>query len=348
MHSHFPRYLVAAVQAAPVFLDKAGTVAKAVKLIGQAAEAGARLIAFPECFLPGYPWWVWLDNPGWGMQFVRRYFENAMEVGDDACLALCKAARDNRIHVVMGYVERAGGSLYIAQLIIDDSGKIVAARRKLRATHVERTVFGEGDGSDIAVHATSLGQLGALCCWEHTNPLLKYAMFAQNEQVHVASWPSFTLYGGQAYAFAADLNIAFSQIYAAEGQCFVLVSSNLVSQDMQDMLCDTPEKRQMLAVGGGIARVFGPNGQPVGEPMDAMAEGLLIREIDLGDIALAKAAADPVGHYSRPDVLRLLFNAERQDRVKPFSVTGGAPHAPRHAVADPSTEEGARDAPHAA
>jgi nitrilase len=314
----FPKYKVAAVQAAPVYLDRDATVAKGIKLIEEAAAQGAKLIAFPECWIPGYPWWVWLDAPAWGMQFVRRYFENALEVGDAACKALCSAARKNKIFVVMGFVERAGGSLFISQLTIDDQGELLHARRKLRATHVERTVFGEGDGSDLAVHATAIGNLGALNCWEHTNPLTKYAMFAQNEQIHVASWPSFTLYVGQAYALGCDLNAAFSQVYAAEGQCFVVVSSNLVSQDMQDILCDTPAKRQMLGVGGGIAQVYGPNGQPLCTPLAPDAEGVLYCDIDLGDIALAKAAADPIGHYSRPDVYRLLLNTEKQSRVERF------------------------------
>ena len=110
----------------------------------------------------------------------------------------------------MGYSERDGGSLYIAQLLMDQDGELVATRRKLKATHVERTVYGEGDGSDIRVHNTALGRVGALCCWEHLNPLTKYAMYAQNEQIHIASWPSFSLYEGAAYALGPQLNTAVS------------------------------------------------------------------------------------------------------------------------------------------
>ena len=119
--------------------------------------------------------------------------------------------------VVMGHSEKQGGSLYIGQWIIDADGETVAQRRKLKPTHVERTVFGEGDGSDLAVYDTSLGRVGALCCWEHLQPLSKYAMYAQNEQVHIAAWPSFSLYRGGAYALGPEVNNAASRIYAVEG-----------------------------------------------------------------------------------------------------------------------------------
>src|SRR6267378_6530639 len=158
---------VATVQAAPAFLDMQAGVVKAIRLIEEAAANGARLVAFPECWIPGYPWWIWLGSPAWGMQFVRRYHENSMIAGGPECQALQAAAREHEIFVVMGYSERDGGSLYIAQLLMDQDGALVAARRKLKATHVERTVYGEGDGSDIRVHNTALGRVGALCCWEH-------------------------------------------------------------------------------------------------------------------------------------------------------------------------------------
>ena len=124
---------------------------------------------------------------------------------------------------------------------------------ELKPTHVERTVFGEGGGSHLQVHDTRLGRLGALCCWEHLQPLTKYAMFSQQEQVHVASWPSFSLYRGMAYALGPELNGAASQMYAAEGQCFVIAACATVSPAMLDLLGDSPDKRQMLQPGGGFA-----------------------------------------------------------------------------------------------
>ena len=171
-------------------------------------------------------------------------------------------------------------------------------------------MFGEGDGSDLAVHELEIGRVGALCCWEHLQPLTKYAMYSMGEQLHVASWPSFSLYRGLAYALGPELNTAASQIYAAEGQCFVLAPCGVVNEAMVELLCDSDA-----------------------EPLGETEEGLLLVEVDIGLISLAKAAADPVGHYSRPDVMRLLLNrdpAPRVERLRPgFQV-----------VEEPETEVG--------
>ncbi len=298
----------AAVQAEPVWLDADATTDKVVALIEEAARNDADLVAFPETFIPGYPWWIWLGSPAWGMQFVARYHANSPTRDGSHMSAIREAAAANEIHVVVGYSERAGGSLYMGQAIIDDTGDLVAARRKLKPTHVERTVFGEGDGSDLQVHDLELGKLGALCCWEHLQPLTKYAMYSMGEQIHVASWPSFSVYRGAAYALGPELNMAASQMYAAEGQVFVVAPCAVVGPTGLELFCDTPDKAQLLLEGGGFARIFGPDGSPLGEPIPEDQEGIVYADLDLSMISVAKSAADPVGHYSRPDVTRLLLN----------------------------------------
>ena len=310
-----PKLRVAAVQAAPVFLDLDGTIDKTIDLMAQAAGQGVKLIAFPETWVPGYPWWIWLDSPAWGMQFVQRYSDNALVVGSAEFDRIRDAARKHGIWVSLGYSEKAAGSLYIAQALIDDQGNVLQTRRKLKPTHVERTVFGEGDGTDLAVMETGIGNVGMLCCWEHLQPLSKYAMYAQNEQIHIASWPSFSLYRGAAYALGPELNNAASQLYAAEGQCFVLAPSATVSKEMHALLCTDETKRQLLLPGGGFTRIFAPDGSPLGETLAEGEEGIVYADIDLGMISLAKSAADPAGHYSRPDVTRLLLNKTPGDRV---------------------------------
>jgi aliphatic nitrilase len=322
-----PKPRVAAVQAAPVFLDIDATIDKAVGLIARAADKGVNLIAFPETWIPGYPWWIWLDSPAGGMAFVQRYHDNSVTIGSPEFQLLADAARKYHVWVSMGFSEKSGGSLYMAQALFDDKGNVVQTRRKLKPTHVERTVFGEGDGSHLAVVETAIGNIGSLCCWEHLQPLTKYAMYSQNEQIHVAAWPSFSLYRGAAYALGPELNNAASQMYAAEGQCFVVAPCATVSREMVEMLCTDDMKRHLLLEGGGFARIYGPDGSPIGTPLAENEEGLLIADIDLGMISLAKAAADPAGHYSRPDVTRLLLNKTPGDRVVaqalPGMVVGG-------------------------
>jgi nitrilase len=317
-----PRFRAAAVQAAPAFLDLDAGVDKAIGLIAEAAAHGAKLIGFPETWLPGYPWFIWLDSPAWGLQFFQRYHDNSLAYGTPQAARLAAAAREHDITVVMGLSERQGGSLYIAQWMIGPDGETIARRRKLKPTHVERTVFGEGDGSDLSVYDTVLGRLGGLCCWEHLQPLSKYAMYAQHEQVHVAAWPSFSMYTGVAHALGPEVNTSASRIYAVEGSCFVVAPCATVSAEMVDLLCTDDTKRALLAPGGGYARIFAPDGQVMHEPLAPDAEGIVYADLDLGMISLAKAAADPAGHYARPDVTRLLLNKTPGDRVVPFAAPG--------------------------
>ena len=318
---------VAAVQAAPVYMDLAAGVAKAIDLIDQAGRAGVQLLAFPETWLPGYPFFLWLDAPAWTMPLVGRYHTHAIVAGSAEDDALRAAAQRNSVTVSLGVAERAGGSLYMAQWLYGPDGELIARRRKLKPTHVERTLFGESDGSHLKVSPTALGRIGQLCCWEHLQPLTKYAMYAQQEQIHIACWPSFSLYVGAAYALGPELNVAASQLYAAEGQCFVLAACAVVSPAMVEMLCDTAPKRELLRPGGGYSRIFGPDGAPLAAPLAPDAEGLIMADIDLQAITYAKVAADPVGHYSRPDVLRLMFNDQANACVVPFEADfneGGA------------------------
>lgn len=312
---------VAVVQAEPRWLDLAAGVEQAVGLIADAAAGGARLVAFGETFLPGYPWWIWLDSPAWGMRFVPRYSANSMTRDGAEMTRIAAAAAEHGVHVVLGFSEKAGGSLYMAQAFIDDTGRVVSVRRKLKPTHVERSVFGEGDGSDLQVHDTKLGRLGALNCWEHFQPLTKYTMYSLGEQIHVASWPSFSVYRGGAKALGPEVNTAASLVYAVEGQTFVLAPCGVVGDAAHEVFCDDDMKKQLLLKGGGFARIYGPEGSELAAPLAETEEGLLFADLDFSLIAIAKSAADPVGHYSRPDVFRLQVNLSANPRI----VHSGAP-----------------------
>jgi aliphatic nitrilase len=308
-------YKVAAVQAAPEFMNLDAGIDTAIALIAQAADHGARLIAFPECWLPGYPWWIWLGTAAENLRYFADYHNNCLVRDSEEMQRLQDTAREHGIFVSMGASERDHGSLYIAQFLIDDAGQMVQARRKLKPTHAERTVFGDGDGSDIDVFDTELGRVGQLSCWEHLQPLTKYAMYSLHEQLHIAAWPSFSCYP-EAYALGPQLNNSVAQVYAAEGQCYVVAPCATVSQAMIETMVDTPLQAELLLEGGGYAQIFGPDGRPLCDALPPNEEGLLFADIDLQAIAIAKSFADPVGHYSRPDVMRLQLNRQPQPCVE--------------------------------
>lgn len=332
-----PKFKAAVVQAAPAFLDLDRAVEKAIELIAEASSSGAKLIAFPETWIPGYPWWIWLGSPAWsiGRGFVQRYFDNALQYGSPQAERIRQAAARYEITVSLGFAEREAGTLYIAQWLIGPDGESISRRRKLKPTHAERTAFGEGDGSDLSVHETALGRIGSLCCWEHLQPLTRYAMYSQDEQIHVGAWPSFSLYEPFANALSADVNVSVSKVYSVEGQCFVLAPCATVSESMIQEMCDTPDKQSLIRAGGGHAAIFGPDGTLLTPKVSDDYEGLLYAELDLGLISIAKNAADPTGHYSRPDVTRLLLNRRRSRRVEEM----GGPIEPAPTLEDVSDEE---------
>lgn len=320
---------VATVQAEPVWLDADKTIDKAIGFIEEAAKNGAKLIAFPEVFIPGYHWHSWCGSPAYALKFARRYLLNSMSVGDARMQRLMAAARDNNIYVLTGYVERGGGnmgggSLYMAQVFISDTGEIIGNRRKLKPTHTERSVYGEGNGSDLVVWETPIGRVGGLNCFEHFQPLEIYAMATMHEQIHVASWPSFCLYPHEGtYACSVvEPNDMVTRMYAMETQSFVLCATTLVTEECHKVFCDTPEKIDLLGHGGGFARIYHPSGvdlAPNHIPEDE--EGILYADIDLNDILEAKAFIDPVGQYSRPDVLSININRNSN----PFARVTGEP-----------------------
>jgi aliphatic nitrilase len=304
----FRQTRVAIAQIEPVWLDAAATLDKAIAAIGDAADQGAELVAFPEVCIPGYPWWIWHGPLSYASRFVTRYQENSIRRDGPEMVRLARAARDNRIVVVMGFSEYDRGSLYMSQATFSEHGELVSVRRKLKPTHVERAIYGDGTGADLQVHALSVGRVGALNCWEHFQPLTKYALFSMGEEIHVASWPNMSNYTDLALTFGPEVTHAINMSYAVEGQTFVLEAHNTMTQSGVDYFLHDEATRENLRVGGGISRIWGPNGESLGEPLAEDEEGLLVADLDFELIAAAKAAADPVGHYSRSDIFQLHIN----------------------------------------
>ena len=323
MPDTYAKFKAAAVAASPIFLDREASTEKACQLIGVAAKEGAELIVFPEVYLPGYPYWIWLGSPSWGAKYFHELFKNAVELESPTVDALCDSARGANAHVVMGMTERDGGTLYNTLLYISRDGEILGRHRKLQPTHVERTVWGRGDGSDIRVYNTDLGTIGGLICWEHTMDLVRYAMVALGEEIHCAVWPGVdTLHHNPHSKIFKNITESAARHHAVAGQVFVINVQSPISQPMIDKM-EMQNKEDMISVGGGWTAIIDPVGQIIGGPLEGEA-GIVYAEIDLEERIGAKFACDSVGHYARPDVVRLLMDPEPQHTAQagPLSDTG--------------------------
>ena len=298
----------AVAQFEPAWLDAKGTIDKVLYWIGRAADEGAEIVAFPEVVIPGYPWWIWHGPLSHANKYRVRYHENSIQRDGPEMRVIARAARDKRIVVVLGFSEYDRGSLYMAQATFSNLGELIAVRRKLKPTHVERAIYGDGTGADLQVHDLSIGRVGALNCWEHFQPLSKYAMIAMGEQIHVASWPNMSNYAQEITTFGPDLTNCVNRTFAVEGQLFVLEAHNTISQAGVDFFTYDEATARNFKPGGGCSRIWSPNGNSLGNTLGAEDEGLIVADLDFAEIEGAKAGADPVGHYSRPDIFQLHIN----------------------------------------
>ncbi|KLP19923.1 Uncharacterized protein LW94_6185 [Fusarium fujikuroi] len=216
----------AVVQAEPVWFDLPGTVTKTCDLIKDAASKGAKIIAFPELWLPGYPTWIWARPMD--LEMVVKYTKNSLKIDSSEMQDIKSCAVDNNMVVCLGFSERSGDSLYVAQCIMNSNGKVVMTRRKLKPFHVERTIFGDGHGPSLDnVALTSVGRVGQLSCGEHFNPLINFNTFSQGEQIHCAAWPCVPAHSGgpEPFSMSDEAVAAISQVYSIQAQCYTLHST---------------------------------------------------------------------------------------------------------------------------
>lgn len=297
-----PLVKVAVVQAAPVAFDLDGTLEKMAALVDQAADATPDLILFPEAFVSGYPRGldfgtrVGSRTPE-GRELFRRYWASSIDIPGPAVAKLAAMARKARAHLVVGVVEREGGTLYCSVLFLSPTGDLIGKRRKLMPTAAERLVWGQGDGSTLNVVETSLGRLAAVICWENYMPMLRMAFYAQRVQIYCA--PT---------ADDRETWLATMRHIALEGRCFVLACNQFAlrsdyPRDYPALQGDDPAT--VMTRGGSC--VVDPLGSVVAGPLLGSA-GILTAELDLDDIPRAQLDFDVAGHYARPDVFRLSVN----------------------------------------
>ena len=324
MGDTFPKFKAAAIQAAPVFLNREATVEKACRLILEAANRGAQLIVFPEVFVAGYPYWNRLDNPFRGKRYFCELVKNAVAVPSPATEKLCHCARQANAMVIMGINEKIPetlGTIFNSNLIIDRQGKIIGCHRKLVPTFIEKLTWGGGDGRSLRVYDTDCGKVGTLICGENLNTLARFALVAQGEQVHAANYP------GQPAGDEANHDIRHtieirSAAHSFEGKVFTIAACSVFTQEIADLLGDTEEKKRMVGKGSiGLSGIFGQNGKLLADPLDPNEEGMVIAEIDIEQIIEAKLHHDIAGNYNRFDVLSL--NINRRPQMAIWEMHGG-------------------------
>lgn len=309
----FPQFKAAAVQAAPVFLDAAATVAQACDLIARAARAGASLVAFPEVFIPGYPYWNWTMTPVQGSEWFERLYRAAVDIPGPEIETLRAAARAAGCHVVIGVNERDAlsmGTMYNSIVFIGSGGELLGVHRKLVPTWAEKLTWTGGDGSSLRVYETPLGRLGALACGENTNPLARFALLAQGETVHVANYIALPVAPAD-YDMVEAIKLR-AAAHSFEGKVFSVVSCAAISPEIVDAVAHDGESRALLQrPHSAFSGIFGPDGRLLTEPL-VDAEGIVYADIDLARCIQPKQMHDITGSYNRFDIFQLHVNRRAQ------------------------------------
>lgn len=310
------KFTAAAVQTAPVFLNKVETIGKIISLIEEAAGNGASLIVFPEAIIPAYPYWPKDLGSAEGRKLVldayTELYKNSVEIPGDDTEKLCEAAKKAGAYIVLGVNERDGGTLYNTILYIDRNGSILGKHRKLMSIDSEKCIWGMGGAEDLNVFDTEVGKVGGFFCYEHHMTLAKYAMFKKGEQIHAGLWAG--------HGFVKPTMDFASRQYAFEGQVFVIASSGHITEGM---IPDSfPLKKHTLWDYPGGSGIINPRGDYIAGPVYGKEE-IVYADIDTDVIIRAKAVIDGVGHFSRPDILNLDikgYDPGEKDNIKPDKV----------------------------
>lgn len=299
---------VAAVHAAPLLLDREGTLARACQWIAEAGRLGVRLLVFPEAFAPGFPYWINLYPPADQHAIQACYIESSVTVASGELDDVRRAAAAAHVFVVLGVSERLGDTIYNSQVFIGDDGDLLGVHRKIQLTYAERFLWGQGDGSTLGAIETAVGRIGGLICYEHMMNLARQALIDDGVQIHCASWPTFASTRGRGDAYDRLVD-TLMRAHAITGQCYVVMAQPPVTQEMIAAFASQLGAQETLAPGGGMSAIYGPQGNALVEHRGP-AEKLVTADIDLSAIVRAKVLVDGAGHYARPEILSL-----RRDRT---------------------------------
>jgi aliphatic nitrilase len=317
----------AAVQIAPDLTSGAATVQRVLEAIADASGKGAEIVVFPETFVPWYPYFSFVLPPMQsGAEHIRLY-EHAIAAPGPETDLVAAAARKAGAVVVLGINERDHGTLYNTQLIFDADGTLKLKRRKITPTFHERMIWGQGDGSGLTVVDTEVGRIGALACWEHYNPLARYALMAQHEEIHCAQFPG-SLVGP---IFGEQIEVTIRH-HALESGCFVVNATGWLSE--AQIASITPNEALQRGLRGGcMTAIVSPEGRHLAPPLTE-GEGVLIADLDLGLIVKRKRMMDSVGHYARPELLNLTLDP-RPARPLHFAHQPAEARSPEGAALEP-------------